>query len=276
VLCATFCLASILACLQGRWVWSFVAFWLAYKCKELAVVLPVALLGFEWWFGKRRWKPLIPFFVVAASFGIQGMVRNPNVDNDYTFRFTPAALAATVPFYAGRVFLIPWLGLALIALRRAWFGLAVAALFFFPLLFLPGRIFSAYCYLPFTGIAIGLSAIEAAPLALAIALWMPMNIHELRLRSRETLARDAEIRSWMNTVERFAESHPKIDTFYYEGAPRGFQQWGIEGALKYFYKRLDLTVRSNDSGARSGALIQWDWIAKRATVTVLPQPSDSR
>jgi len=276
VLCATFCLASILACLQGRWVWSFVAFWLAYKCKELAVVLPVALLGFEWFFGKRRWKPLIPFFVVAASFGIQGMVRNPNVDNDYTFRFTPAALAATVPFYAGRVFLIPWLGLALIALRRAWFGLAVAALFFFPLLFLPGRIFSAYCYLPFTGIAIGLSTIEAAPLALAIALWMPMNIHELRLRSRETLARDAEIRSWMNTVERFAESHPKIDTFYYEGAPRGFQQWGIEGALKYFYKRLDLTVRSNDSGARSGALIQWDWIAKRATVTVLPQPSDSR
>jgi hypothetical protein len=80
----------------------------------------------------------------------------------------------------------------------------------------------------------------------------------------------------MDTVERFAESHPKIDTFYYEGAPRGFQQWGIEGALKYFYKRLDLTVRPNDSAARSGALIQWDWIAKRATVMVLPQPSDSR
>jgi hypothetical protein len=120
--------------------------------------------------------------------------------------------------------------------------------------------------------------IEAAPLAVAIALWMPMNIHELRLRSRETLVRDSEIRSWMDTVERFAESHPKIDTFFYEGAPRGFQQWVIEGALKYFYKRLDLTVRADgDAGtARRGALIQWDWVSKRATVTVLPQASDNR
>src|SRR5215813_9024781 len=39
VLCATFCLASITAWLRGRWVWSLAMFWLAYKCKELAVML---------------------------------------------------------------------------------------------------------------------------------------------------------------------------------------------------------------------------------------------
>jgi len=38
--CATFCLASILLYTHRRYVLSFVAFWLAYKSKELAVMLP--------------------------------------------------------------------------------------------------------------------------------------------------------------------------------------------------------------------------------------------
>ena len=40
--CTTFCLASILLYAHGRWILSFIAFWLAYKSKELAVMLPVA------------------------------------------------------------------------------------------------------------------------------------------------------------------------------------------------------------------------------------------
>jgi hypothetical protein len=285
VLCTSFCLASILAWVRGRWVWSFVAFWMAYKCKELAVMLPVVLACCEFWCGKRRqWWALLPFFLVSASFGIQGVLRNPNVDNDYTFRFTLAALEKTLPFYTGRVFLIPWAGLAVFALaavardRRAWFGLAMMSLFFVPMLFLPGRMFSAYCYLPFAGLAIALSAVNATVLALAVALWMPMNVHELRVRSRETLARDAEIRSWMDTVDRFAASGQKVDAFVYSGSPGGFAAWGVEGALKYFYSRLDLTVKwSEDPAAKElmatkrVALIEWDGIRKRAGVKVVGQ-----
>src|SRR4051794_13125782 len=72
VLCAGFSLAALLCWMHGRWVLSFVAFWLAYKSKELAVMLPLLLASYELWFGKRRWKPLVPFFLVSLSFGLQG------------------------------------------------------------------------------------------------------------------------------------------------------------------------------------------------------------
>jgi hypothetical protein len=283
LLCATFCLLSILAWLHGRWLRSFVAFWLAYKCKELAVMLPLALLCCEWWFGKRRraWQ-LAPFFLVSLSFGLQGMLRNPNADNDYTFRFTLAAIGKTLPFYAGRVFLIPWAGLAVAGLavvvreRRVWFGLAMMALFFVPMLFLPGRLFSAYSYLPFTGLAIALSGVNAAALALAVVLWLPMNIHELRMRSRETLERDRDIRTWMAAAQRLAESSGKLDAFVYSGAPRDFRPWGVEGALKYFSARLDVVVKGSEDPAAKELMasqrvgvIEWDGIRRRADIRVV-------
>jgi len=281
VLCATFCLTSVWCWLRGRWIWSWVAFWLAYKCKELAVVLPLVLVCCELWYGKRRWKYLVPFFAVSLSFGLQSMLLNPNRDNDYTFRFTLAALGKTVPYYVGRVFLIPWAGLALPVLAvgrpgRVRFGLVVMALFFLPLLFLPGRVFSAYCYLPFAAMAIALSGVNGTVLALAALLWLPMNIHELRLRRRETLARDSEIRAWMAAVQRFADSQEKADAFVFSGTPTEFHQWGIEGALKYFYSRNDLVVRWAEDpaakdliAAKRVALIEWDAARKRADVRIV-------
>src|SRR5436190_3072930 len=200
VLCAMFCLFSLLCYAQGRWVVSFAAFWMAYKSKELAVMLPMILTCYEIWFGHRRWKPLAPFFLASLCFGIQSILLNPNHDNDYTFRLTAAALAKTSAFYASRVFLVPYLGFvvplfALVARnRRAWFGLAMMGLLFSPLLFLPGRIFSAYCYVPFTGLSIAFTGLaeSAAPPVIAafLLLWLPIDLQELRLRRRDTLARD--------------------------------------------------------------------------------------
>jgi hypothetical protein len=294
VLCATFCLLSVWCYAGERWVLSFAAFWLAYKSKELAVMLPVVLLSFEIWFGKRRWKPLAPFFLTSLSFGVQGLLGNPNHDNDYTFRFTAAALAKTSVFYAGRIFLIPYLGFVAPAFallgrkgtssgRRTWFGLAAMGLFFFPVLFLPGRMFSAYCYLPFAGLGIALTGLaEAVPpramglfLALWLALWLPVDLHELRLRRRDTLASDDEVRTWMSTVRRFAAGNPRVDAFVYSGMPTGFHQWGVEGALKYFYERNDLTVKpagAPDAAAltqtRRVALLTWDGGRKRLDIVI--------
>lgn len=283
VLCATFCLLSLWWYAAERWVLSFLAFWLAYKSKELAVMLPVVLAAFEFWFGKRRWKPLAAFFLTSLSFGVQGIVGNPNRDNDYTFRFTAAALAKTSVFYAGRVFLLPYLGFAvpIFALvgrhRRTWFGLVTMGLFFFPMLFLPGRVFSAYCYLPFVGLAIALTGLRVSPAAMGLflALWLPMDIHELRLRRRDTLARDDEVRAWMSGVRRFAASKEKVDGFVFSGAPAGFHQWGVEGALKYYYERNDLAVKAAGApdadalmAGKRVALLTWDAGRKRLDITV--------
>ncbi|MDE3197300.1 MAG: hypothetical protein KGN84_13200, partial [Acidobacteriota bacterium] len=136
LLCAAFCLASILLWARRRWVLSFVAFWCAYKSKELAVMLPAVLFLYELWFGERKFLRLIPFFAVSLSFGIQGLLLNPNKDNEYTFRFTPDALRATIPFYARRFLYLPMSGLALLLLvpvrdRRVWFGLSACGLFLF-------------------------------------------------------------------------------------------------------------------------------------------------
>ena len=147
VLCTTFCLLSLWCFARERWVLSFIAFWLAYKSKELAVMLPVVLAAYEFWFGKQRWKPLAPFFLVSLSFGLQGMWGNPNKDNDYTFRFTADALARTSAFYASRVFLLPYLGFVVPAFalfarnRRTWFGLAMLGLFLVPMSFSPRQKF---------------------------------------------------------------------------------------------------------------------------------------
>ena len=37
---------------QRRWVLSFIAFWCAYKAKELAVMLPAVLFVYEYWLGR--------------------------------------------------------------------------------------------------------------------------------------------------------------------------------------------------------------------------------
>jgi hypothetical protein len=285
VLCASFCLLSLWCYATGRWILSFAAFWLAYKSKELAVMLPLVLAAFEIWFGSRRWKPLVPFFLASLSFGVQGILGNPNKDNDYTFRFTAAALAKTSVFYAGCVFLIPYLGFVAPALaflarnRRTWFGLAAMGLFLLPMLFLPGRMFSAYCYLPFLGLAIAITGVaegvSPAALAVFLALWLPMDLHERGLRRRETLARDDEVRTWMNGVRRFAAVGEPVNAFVFSGTPTGFQHWGVEGALKYFYERDDLTVKdAGDAGAaalietRRVALLKWDEGRKRLDIVI--------
>jgi len=280
VLCATFCLGSLLLWMRDKWAWSLLCFWLAYKCKELAVMLPAVFLVLEATAPSRsRLVRLLPFLAISLWFGIQGMLRNPNHDNDYTFRFTLAALAETLPFYACRIFLIPYLGFLVLLLarnRRTWFGLGMMALFFLPLLFLPGRMFSAYCYLPFAGLAIALSGLNAPALVVMVLLWLPMDLHQLRIRQRETLARDADIRMWMSAAERFADSREKVDAFVFSGAPAEFHQWGVEGALKYFYGRNDLIVKWAEDpqakelmAAKRVALIEWDAARRRADIRVV-------
>ena len=275
LLCGTLSVASILLWARGRWILSFISFWLAYKAKELAVMLPLVLVCYELWFGQRRWLKLAPFLAGSLSWALQALLIHPVEDADYTFHFTRAALASTVPFYAWNVFLTPWLGFLLpigaitARNRRTWFGLATMALFFFPLLWLPGRIYSAYCYLPFTGLAIAVAGMvesrTPAAAVIFVLLWLPQNIHAVRVQKRQALNQDRDAREWLTTLGTYAQTRRAGAGFVFRGMPEGFHAFGVEGAVKYYFRILDVTIPSVDSteGARllrSGrvAVLSWD------------------
>ena len=255
ILCTTFCLLSLHCYIRGRWILSFLCFWVAYKSKELAVMVPFVLACYELWYGQKRWKPLVPFFLASGSFALQALVLSPSGgdDNPYTFHFTLDALALTSLFYAGRVFLVPYLGfLVPVAARfsgnrRVWFGTAAMVLFLFPVLFLPGRIETAYCYLPFTGLAIALAGVaemcHPAVIVAGLALFLPWEIHDLRIQRSDKLAKDDDVRAWVTTWGKYAAVAGPVDTFLWNGAPYGFGSFGIEGAIKCLYPRDHFQIR---------------------------------
>ncbi len=249
LLCACFSLASILFYANRKWVLSFAAFWCAYKSKELAVMLPFLLVAWEFWFGERRYLRLVPFLLASLSFGIQGILRNPNLDNEYTFRFTPEALAATVPFYARRFLLFRGGGLLLFALvfvrdRRVWFGLLGVACFVFTLLFLPGRLYAAYAYLPlaFAAVALGAFASRFSPACawIAIAIWMPFNVHRLRAEQRAKLAGDDEAFAYVDSINRWVTANPAVNVLVYDGLPRIYYHWGVTAAWNIAHRAIGM------------------------------------
>jgi hypothetical protein len=102
-----------------------------------------------------------------------------------------------------------------------------------------------------------------------------MDLHELRLRRRETLANDDEVRTWMSAVRRFAAGKEQVDAFVFSGTPSGFHPWGVEGTLKYFYERNDLTVKPIDGPdtatlmqTKRVALLNWDAVRKRLDIAI--------
>ena len=258
ILCATFSLASLLSYARGRWIASLVCFWLAYKAKELAVMIPLVLACYEFWYGKKRWKPLAPFFLVSTWFALQALILTPNTgeDNPYTFHFTLGALAVTGAFYAGRVFLLPYLGFAVPVAawfstnRRILFGTAAMILFFVPVLFLPGRMETAYCYLPFTGLAIALTGaaemFHPAIVVAALLLFAPLEYRDLRMERREKLAKDDDARAWVAPWSKFAPGAGSVDTFFWNGTPDGFGGFGVESAIRCFYPGSGFHIRYYD------------------------------
>ena len=133
---------------------------------------------------------------------------NTGDDNPYVFHFTLGALAVTSVFYAARVFLVPYLGFAVPAAarftknRRVWFGVAAMGLFFTPVLFLPGRIETAYCYLPFTGLALALAGaaemVHPGVIVAFLVLFLPWEIHDVRIERRDKLTKDDDARAWVH------------------------------------------------------------------------------
>jgi len=270
LLCATFCLASVVLWSHRRWLLSFLAYWFAYKAKELAVMVPLVLLAWEFWFGdeaedRRRYWRLAPFFLVSLSFGVQGILLNPNKDNEYTFRFTFDALRQTIPFYARRLLLFKMSGALLLPLlflrdRRVWFGLFAALAFVIMLLFLPGRRYEAYAYLPLAtaSIAIAAGAMHVRP-ALAVAaivLWLPWNVSQTLALQRAKLEQDETAFAFVDKLETWARQHPSVKTLVYEGRPGGYHNWGVTGAWNIVHHSSGLSALFYDTPEAREAMVK--------------------
>jgi hypothetical protein len=122
--------------------------------------------------------------------------------------------------------------------------------FVFTLLFLPGRLYEAYAYLPLTGAVIAVtcaaSRVNPAWLWLALALWMPVNLRELYLEQRVKLSNDDEAYAFVDPMQRWAARNPQIVTFVYDGVPRGFHDWGVTGAWDIAHRTVGLHAYYRD------------------------------
>jgi hypothetical protein len=240
--CATFTLASLLLWIHNRWILSWIAFWCAFKSKEVAIAIPVVLALLEFMRGTRRWKPLIPFFAVSLNFGIQAVLGNRRPETAYTLHFTFDALKTCIGYYGNRILVVPYGGLivaALFFIRDRWarFGVIAILLFMGPMLFLPGRLFGAYLYVPLIGLSIAGAAFshKAGRIASAVVLliWLPLNYREMQIRRKDQLAIADQNRVYVDQVLTFVKMAPSIDSFIFDNSPQGLHSWGVRAAVRY-------------------------------------------
>jgi hypothetical protein len=265
VLCATFCLLTVLLYAYDRWILSLISFWLAYKSKELAVMLPAVLACYELWFGQRRWKRLIPFFAVSLLFGIQAALLPVHRGTRYEMQLGVGALATTIGFYSSQLFLLPYAGLLLIALpfvirdRRLWLGFAAMCLLLIPLLLLPGRLYAVYWYVPLIGVAVMLASLADGhyrwAAILLLALWIPWDFVHFRELRRTNQRLEQQNRAYVGAIEKFAQLNPGERAFVYDALPEEFHDWGVAGALRSVYRNPTITAEHIDQ-AGAEELIQ--------------------
>lgn len=255
--CALFSVLCLRAWMAGRTGWALGLLWLAIKAKEHAVMMVAVLVLYELLLGERRWKRVALAGAMAAIFVVQALGGNREQGQAYRLSFTLPALAQTLSFYSSRVLVWPYLCVLLVPAalwtmdRRAWWGLGSAVFLLSPMLVLPGRMFSAYLYVPMLGIAILAAACSArAGWRMTVAagvLWLALNFQHLRQQRRLELATAADSRSYFEQAGELARREPDLRRFVYAGYPEGLQAWGVEGALRLAYQRLDIEAVPADS-----------------------------
>ncbi len=252
LLCCLFTLLCLYAYMRGNLIVSLLSFWLAYKAKEIGVVIPAILLVYEWWFGGKRWWRVVPFAVISASFTLQAFLANRKTDNPYTLRVTPAVVWTCVKFYANHALLFPFLGFLLPGLallkrdKRVALGLWIALCTIGPMFLLPFRLYDAYLYIPAAGLAIAFAVVlEGRPkwvLAVFAAVWMAANGYVLSLKAPHELELARHNRDYFEAVSELARQHPEIQVVTFRNAPPEMAEWGVEGVFHLAFHNPGLRV----------------------------------
>lgn len=258
LLCATLCLTTLLLYMRGRWILALIPFWLAYKSKEIAVMLPVVLLAWEWLFAKRAWKRLIPYFLISLNFGLQALWWSRTADplSEYALHFGPQVLVQAAAFYSSAIFYIAYAAIGLFFLpiwvrdRRLYFGLILTSSLLLPMLALSGRQVSVYWYVPMIGVAIVIASIASRTPRWAIAFllltWMSFNFAVLREKRQDILAEGGRNRALVAALREYASQIRPVHAVVYENKPDEVQTWGLNGAISQVFGP---TVQAAQSGS---------------------------
>ncbi|MCU0247584.1 MAG: hypothetical protein MUC42_13500 [Bryobacter sp.] len=292
LLCGTFTLLCLLAYLRGWLIPALLSFWLAYKAKEVVIGLPVAIAAWEWWLGERRWKRVLPFFAISASFGLQALFANTKSDSNYTLRFSFEAFRATTAFYLPKIFVTRWWPAVLplfwwVRDKRVGFGLVLFAACAAPMFFLPGRLFSVYLYVPWFGLAIFAAALaERGKLwivLLILASWWWLQYQRMKDFRREELGVARETRLFAGQVREVMKQFPNVQSVFWDGKPRHLAPWGVEGAIHYLSGNPKMKTIALDKanqtvpGEPSIPILSWNSLSQTLTAAVYepsaPPPS---
>jgi hypothetical protein len=280
LVCCTFVLLTLLTYVRGQLVLSIAMFWLSLKSKEVAILLPAILAAYEYSIGPRRWKRLLPFAAIAAWMGSTAVFANIPTDNDYTLRFTPAAIWKCVRYYMCGVTPAPYVGFAVLAAPLIWrrrlvrIGILVFLVLLLPMLVLPGRLFLAYLYVPLIGLAIALSA-ATRPVWIAVffLLWIPWNYSALPRLRRAELAAAEDRRTWFQAVDTFVRQNPEIDNYVYDDQPETMGQHGMLGVLRLLRPNVETHLAWSHSpqapqllSAPHSAVIYWGYQRRQTRV----------
>ncbi len=290
-LCALFCILSLLLYRHQRYVLSFVAFWFAYKSKEPAIMLPIVLLAIEFWFGGRKWWRLIPFFLVSLSFGIQGILANQSTPRGtYSLSFAPLDLWKTVSFYSSQILLIPFAGILILAVpflvrkRNVWLGLVLCVTTLALVLILPNRVSGAYLYLPLAGLAIAIAGFAEGKALLAVAvalgLWIPLNIFQLLKRQAVLIQQASANQSYVQTLSEAAHTLPPTTTYVVDSHPEQFHFWGIQAVLRRNLNKSDEEIGLKTVHTEEGFHLLLDsntahlrWYPGQSRLNIVRRPS---
>lgn len=277
--CTLFVLLSILAYLRGRWIISLLSFYTAYRCKEIAITLPLALAAWEVLLGKRQWKRLIPFFALSVCFGVQAVLYNRSaVPNAYSLLFGIGSLRKTLPFYSRAALAFTGSGLTVAILsaftrdRRAWFGVLAFWLLLITPLFLPGRLFAAYACVPMVGLIIAVaslveSRVISTRLALALFLvWVGFSGLKMRKYARNETAASAGGRAYVMQLETALRRRPSAEfTVVYNGLPDSIDPVSFQTIVNNLTRtagaevvRLDEIGSVEPDASGSDLLLRWD------------------
>ncbi len=272
VTCGLFCLLTLHAWLRRRWLLAVLCFWCAYKAKEVALFLPAVIALYEFTAGSRRWKPLLPLLAISASFGLQAMLAPKGPETEYTLHFNWDALRKSVPFYfqaAGGIGMIVLLLPGLEA-RRRW-SLAGLLLMLTPLLFLPGRLYTVYLYVPLLAgaMAFALPFRWTAAVVLMLGLWSVYDYRQLRSQWRAYLPWAAEQRQFITQLGEFSRANPGLNTLIYTSVPPGSNAWGPAGAVHWISRNPTMDVRYEESPVPAQppgtAVVHWNRDTRRLT-----------
>lgn len=253
VLCGFWVIMSLLFYQRDSFVLSFTCAWLGFRSKEMELMLPFFLLLYEWQLGKKRWKPLVPFFLMSLSFGIQALLQQKGPETVYSMRLTLPGLWSRISYYGTRLLYAPVsglmisAGLLLLRIPMVWFGVLGFWVLLAPMLFFPGLGSGAYLYVPLLAFTVALAAAaQWKPwwAVVFLAIWIPASYQQLRVNRSPLLAYRYEHRPYVEQVLAYFAAHPAPKAVVYEGTPADFHVWGQEGLFRYTLENHDLPVHS--------------------------------